>query len=92
MPVLIKTVKIVLALLLAYALYLLICSTLAYLPDKTVSAESRENLDAVEFYGNGAGPDRVALLELSLIHILSCGIRRNNSALAVASLFAATCW
>lgn len=63
MPVLIKTVKIVLALLLAYALYLLICSTLAYLPDKTVSAESRENLDAVEFYGNGAGPDRVALLE-----------------------------
>ena len=63
MPVLIKTVKIVLALLLAYALYLLICSTLAYLPDKTVSAESRQNLDAVEFYGNGAGPDRVALLE-----------------------------
>ena len=38
MPLLIKTVKIILALLLAYALYLLICSTLAYLPDHRAHA------------------------------------------------------
>ena len=65
MPLLIKTVKIVLALLLAYALYLLICSTLAYLPDKTVSAANQELLNEVDFYGDpdSSGPDRVALIE-----------------------------
>ena len=65
MPLLIKTVKIVLALLLAYALYLLICSTLAYLPDKTVSAANQELLNEVNFYGDpdSSGPDRVALIE-----------------------------
>lgn len=65
MPLLIKTVKIILALLLAYALYLLICSTLAYLPDKTVSAANQELLNEVDFYGDpdSSGPDRVALIE-----------------------------